>query len=274
MTALCRRASSLATFSGASLLALVLLAGSACAGPAGPHGRGRTGPSEALGHGHACSRPVFSSSAPFGIWSQHGYNVYNNMWAEANPPPTGPGSQKLYVCNYNSWYVMADMPLPGQPTDSVKTYPNVQENFSSVPVHRFSKLASTFAEHSPPIGDYEDAFDMWLNGVASAGSNEVMIWNDNHGQRPAGSPEATADFGGVRYTVWRTSNSGYIAFVAQHNFTSGTLDILSFYDWLIARGWLPSKTVVDQIDYGAEICSTGSAPAQFDFTDFSINPRY
>jgi hypothetical protein len=196
------------------------------------------------------------------------------MWNEANPPASGPGSQKLYVCNYNSWYVVADMPEPGQPTSSVKTYPNVQENFPSVPVKGFSALDSTFAASGPNAGDYEFAYDTWLNGVASNGSNEVMIWNYNHGQTPGGSPQANVSFAGVDYTVWKNSDSSYIAFVARSPTMSGKVDLLSFYDWLIKKKWLPQRSVLDQVDYGVEICSTAGVPATFSFTNFSLEARY
>jgi len=221
-----------------------------------------------------CTRPAFSSAARYGIWSKGAYNVFNNIWNEPSPPASGPGSQRIYVCNYSSWYVVADMPAPGQPASSVKSYPNVQENFSSVPLQRFSKLTSTFAASGPSTGDYEFAYDTWLNGVASNGSNEVMIWNYDHGQTPAGSPEAEVSFAGVKYTVWKTAGNGYIAFVAGSNFASGQVDLLSFYDWLIDRGWLPQRSVLDQVDYGVEICSTGGRPATFSFTNFSLQARH
>ena len=217
--------------------------------------------------GQTCTDPVFETSAPFGIYTSGNYNVYNNMWNDSAPPATGLNSQQLYVCSPASWYVTSDQPA----TTDVKTYPNVQENFSSVPVSQFSTLTSSFAETDPHVGDYEDAYDMWLNGVASSGSNEVMIWNENYNQTPAGSPEGTVTFDGVTYTAWTTSDHSYIAFVANSNFTAGTVNLLEFYDWLISQGWISASSVVDQIDYGVEICSTDSAPATFQFTNFSIN---
>lgn len=222
----------------------------------------------------SCKRPVFRTAARYGIWSSGHYNVFNNMWDEPNPPASGPGSQQLYVCSYDSWYVVADMPAPGQPADSVKTYPNVQENFPSVPLEDFTELTSTFAASGPDRGDYEFAYDTWLNGVASKGSNEVMIWSYNHGQTPAGSPEATASFAGVKYTVWRTPDSSYIAFVTRTNLARGELDLLSFYQWLMAKGWLPRHSELGQVDYGAEIASTGGVPARFSVTKFSLSARY
>lgn len=224
--------------------------------------------------GRTCRHPVFQTSARYGSWSQGAYSVVNNMWDEPAPPPDGPGSQRLYVCSFDNWYVVADQPAPGQPSDSVKTYPNVQENFASVPLRDFSVLSSSFAERAPRAGDYEYAYDTWLNGVASAGSNEVMIWNEDHGQTPAGSPQAVATIGGKNYMVWRTAGSHYIAFVAAHYFSKGTLDLLGFYRWLTERGWLREDSRLDQVDYGVEICSTGGAPAVFSFTGFSLKSRY
>jgi Glycosyl hydrolase family 12 len=181
------------------------------------------------------------------------------MWNDSSPPSSGVGSQSLYACSYSSWYAVSDQP----PTVDVKTYPDVQTAFST--------LTSSFAETDPHVGIYEDAYDMWLNGVASSGSNEVMIWNENYNQVPGGSPEASVTFDGRAYTVWATSNDSYIAFVANSNFTSGTVNLLEFYDWLITKGWISPSSVVDQVDYGVEVCSTNNAPATFDFTNFSIN---
>jgi hypothetical protein len=220
------------------------------------------------GAGQTCTNPNFQTSDPFGGQTYGSYFVYNNMWNDSNPPSTGVFSQQLFACNYNSWYVTSDMPTGNT---AVETYPNVQENFSSVPVSDFTGITSTFAETDPHVGDYEDAYDMWLNGEASPGSNEVMIWNENYNQTPGGNDVGTFSSGGVTYTVWASNDDSYIAFVANNNFTSGTVDILAFYQYLISHGMISSSSVVDQIDYGVEVCSTNSAPATFDFNNFSIN---
>jgi hypothetical protein len=214
-----------------------------------------------------CTRPAFETSAPFGGWTDGDYYVYNNMWNDSSPPSSGVGRQTLYACSYSNWYVVSDQPA----TTDVKTYPNAQENFKSVPVSQFSTLTSSFAETDPHVGIYEDAYDMWLNGIATSGSNEVMIWNEDHNQVPGGSALATVTLDGRAYTVWTTGNHSYTAFVAHSYFTSGTVNLLEFYDWLIRQGWLPSSSVVDQVDYGVEVCSTNRAPATFQFTNFSIN---
>ena len=187
--------------------------------------------------GQTCTDPAFTTSAPFGGWTDGNYYVYNNMWNDASAPPSGVGSQTLYACSYSNWYVVSDQPA----TTDVKTYPNVQENFKSVPVSQFTTLTSSFAETDPHVGIYEDAYDMWLNGIATRTSNEVMIWNENYHQTPGGSPQGTVTFDGRAYTAWTTSNRSYIAFVANSYFTSGTVNLLEFYHWLIDRGWIPSS---------------------------------
>jgi Glycosyl hydrolase family 12 len=215
---------------------------------------------------HTCTNPSFVTSSPTGGHTFGKYYVYNNMWGIAGYSV----SQTLSACNYNNWYVIADMNNDSG-DGAVKTYPNVQENFNSVPITSFTKLTSTFAESDPHVGIYEDAYDMWINGVASSGATEVMIWNENYNQVPAGSIQGTVTIGPRTYTVWKNGN--YVAFVAKANFTSGTLNILRFYKYIMNRGWMPRTSVVDQIDYGAELVSTNSAPVAFQFNNFSINAQ-
>ena len=83
----------------------------------------------------------------------------------------------------------------------MKTYPNVHKDYNEPAINSFSSITSSFSETSPHVGIYQAAYDIWLNGVASNGSTEVMIWNDNYHQVPAGSVQATVTFGGRSYTV-------------------------------------------------------------------------
>jgi Glycosyl hydrolase family 12 len=212
-----------------------------------------------------CTKPQFVTSAPMGGWADGDYYVFNNMWNISGYSVT----QTLYACSSSNWYVVADMNNDSG-NGAVKTYPNVQETFSEPAISSFKSISSTFAEASPHIGIYEDAYDIWLNGIASSGSTEVMIWTENFDQSPSGSAEATASLGGRGYHVWRTSSGSYIAFVADTNFTSGTVNLLQVFDWLIARGWIPAGSTLGQIDYGAEIVSTDNVPSTFTFTNFSV----
>jgi len=199
-----------------------------------------------------------------GGWSNGGYYVSNDMWNISGYAVT----QTLYACAYNNWYVVADM-NNNRGDGAVKTYPNVHEDFHERSISSFHTISSSFAETSPHAGIYEDAYDIWINGVASSGSTEVMIWTENCNQVPAGSAEGTVTFGGRAYKAWKKGS--YIAFVADANFTSGTLNLLEAFNWIIAKGWMPASSTLGQVDYGAEIVSTNGAPATFTFTNFSVN---
>jgi hypothetical protein len=212
-----------------------------------------------------CTNPSFVTSAPLGGQTFGGYYLYNNEWnASGHGPPQG---QTMYVCNYNNWYEVADWTDNG--SHAVLTYPNVQANFRSVPISSFSTLTSTFAETDPHVGIYEDAYDMWINGLATAGSTEMMIWTNNFGQTPSGSLRATATLDGRLYRVYQGGR--YIAFVAATNFTSGTMNMLPFYGYAIAHGWMPATSVLNQIGYGVELVSTGGTAQTFTFNNFSVS---
>jgi hypothetical protein len=152
---------------------------------------------------------------------------------------------------------------------AVKTYPNAHQDFNDPRISSFHSIYSTFAETSPHVGIYEDAYDIWINGVASSGSTEVMVWTENHGQTPGGSQQGTATIGGRTYTVWRSGS--YIAFVATSSVTSGTVNLLAVFDWIMGKGWLAASSTLGQIDYGTEIVSTGGAPATFAVHNFSVS---
>lgn len=214
----------------------------------------------------SCTNPKYTTSAQSGMWNLAPYFVFNDMWNVSRYQV----SQTLYACSYSNWYVDATMNNDSG-DGAVKTYPNSHRDFDSEPrIDSFKSITSTFAETSPNSGIYEDAYDIWLNGIASSGSTEVMIWNYNHGQSPAGSRVASATFGGRSYQVYKTTGN-YIAFVADSNFTSGTVNLFDFFKWVIAKGWIPAGSTLGQVDYGAELVSTNGVPATFTFSNFSVN---
>ena len=212
-----------------------------------------------------CTNPVFVTSATSGGWSDGGYYVHNNMWNSASYPC----AETLYTCSYHNWYVVANM-NNNNGDGAVKTYPNVHKDYSNVAIGSFKTITSTFAETSPHVGIYDVAYDIWTNGVATAGCTEFMIWNENYKQAPAGSLAATVTLGGRTYNVWKTSNNGYIAFIPTVVFTSGILDVLEIFNWTISKGWLPANSTLGQLDFGVEIVSTNGTNAVFKCTDFSI----
>lgn len=212
----------------------------------------------------SCTKPKFQTSDPHGGWNLPPYFVYNNEWQASGYNV----SQTLYACSHSSWYVVATMNNDSGDR-KVKSYPNSHRDFNSKPpITSFHSIASTFAETSPHVGIYEDAYDIWINGIATSGSTQLMIWNDNHDQVPAGSVVATVSFGGHAYKVWK--DGAFITFEATRNFTSGTMNLLAFFQWIMARGWIPANSTLTQIDYGVELISTNNAPARFTFSNFSV----
>jgi hypothetical protein len=211
-----------------------------------------------------CSTPAFTTSDPNGGWSNGGYYVHNNMW---NRDATL-GPETLSACSYKDWYVVSNQV---DEAGAVKTYPNVHKDYANVPIASFPYLTSAFAATSPHLGIYNVAYDIWLNGVAAAGSKEVMIWTENYKQVPAGSKADTVTLGGHPFTVWKTNGNAYFAFVPASPITSGILDLSGLFAWLIGKGWIPSTSTLGQICFGVEIVSTNGTDAKFTFSDFSIS---
>ena len=211
----------------------------------------------------SCTSPSFSTSAADGMWNQSPYFVSNNMWNASGYSVT----QTLHACSYGNWYVTATMNNDSG-DGAVKTYPNSQRDFSQA-ISSLSAVTSTFAETSPGTGIYEDAYDIWINGLATSGSTEVMIWTQNHGQTPSGSVQGTVTFDGRSYTVWKSGS--YIAFVANANVTAGTMNLLGFFRWIIGKGWIPADSTLSQVCYGAELVSTNGVPATFTFSNYSVS---
>jgi len=212
---------------------------------------------------HQCARPTFTTSARDGGWETQGYFVYNNMWNDSVPL----GPQTLYACAYNNWYVVSNQT---NSAGAVKTYPNVHKDYHDAPISSFHSITSSFAASSPRAGIYNVAFDIWTNGIATAGSTEVMIWTDNYKQVPAGRKTTSVTLNGQAYDAWKTTDNRYIALVARTAMTSATIDVLGVLTWTVAQGWLGATATLGQICYGVEIVDTAGASATFTFANFSL----
>jgi hypothetical protein len=218
-------------------------------------------------HSTYAADPAFETSDPNGGWPEGGYYVHSNMWNSAKYSPC---TSTLQAWSHNNWRVVTRMNNKSG-DGAVKTYPNVHRDYRSVLVSSFDSLSSTFAQKSPSVGVYNFAYDLWINGIAKPGCTEIMIWTENFKQVPGGHYVQDVTFDGRTYKVYKRSGSGYIAFVATANFTSGTVNLLDIMKWVIAKGWLSDKCSLDQICYGAEIVSTDDEEATFQVTAFSID---
>jgi hypothetical protein len=207
--------------------------------------------------------PSFSTSAPQGGEVVDGYHLGNDMWNASKYDVT----QTLYACSASSWYVTSI--IRNDTDQSVKTYPNVHMDFGATPaISRLHSLTSSFAQATAPSGIYEYAYDIWINGMATAGATEIMIWTYNHDHRVVGSQVATLTVGGLSFQVWKKGS--FIVFLADQNVASGSLDLLQFLDYVIGQGWMASDATLHQVDYGVELASTSGVPETFAITNFSV----
>lgn len=239
-------------------------AGSGGASRAGAGGAGTAGQSGS----QSCTNPRHTlplnpSNAQDGI-TLGGFYVDTDTWNAANYAV----SQTMYVCDYDNWYVVAKMD-DAAGDGAVKTYPNVHMDYDAAPaLSSFSTISTTFAHAGPHVGVYEFAYDIWLNGVAAKGSTEVMIWTDNYKQLPSGSLQETFNLDGQSFQVWKSGS--YIAFVETTNVSSGTLNLLAFFNHIIDKGWISKSSTLGAIDYGVELVSTDGKDARFAVTGFSL----
>lgn len=226
-----------------------------------------TGPAQALG----CDNPWVDKypSASSGDNKYYGeYFLNTGTWNAADYNVT----QVMRGCNYNDWNVTANMDN-STGDGAVKTYPHVARlygewgNRASQPkVSSFATIESTFASTSPDGGIYDAAYDLWLND----GNIEVMIWNRNSNQTPAGSIRGQVTQDGHTYDVWK-SGRDYYAFVPRDNFDSGTIDLKGKIDYMKSRGWVGDRVKLTQIEYGIEFVSTGNVDKTFTVTDYSVH---
>lgn len=226
---------------------------------------------------HTCAHPTIvpmdRENAQSGV-TKGKYYVTNDTWNLASYVGL---SQKLFVCNYNSWYAIATM-NNGTGDFAVKTSPNVQQTWYPTPtkLSSWKSITSQFSDIPPGIGSnygiWEFEYDVWLNGLADSGSTEVMIWTYNNGQTPLGSPSGSFTDGGRTYEVYHSSPPRqYIAFVDRSNNLSGRVNLLDFFNYVISKGWMPRSSTLYQICHGVELVSTNSRSEKFTINNFSIN---
>jgi Glycosyl hydrolase family 12 len=202
----------------------------------------------------------YSSSDRWASYSTSGYNFYNDVWG------SGSGPQRLWVSSASNWGVSSTQP----PTWGVKSYPDISKSVNK-PLNSLSSATSSFSEYVPSgVGDWESAYDIWLNGTA----DEIMIWTYKNGRvGPLGSPVRTVNLDGNTWTLYAGSNGSNptYSFVRSSNEASGTVNILHLLKYLEnTMGYFSSPTL-STIQYGFEITSTNNTPQNFAIANYSTN---
>lgn len=204
--------------------------------------------------------PAWKSTAPFGLWNNGKFDVYNNEW---NTSEAGP--QTIWAYSYRHWGVESKQPN----TTSVKTYPSVQKNYNNARYTSFRSLRSKFTEAMPSAAtnfDAEAAYDLWLNNYKI----ELMMWVDTHKQVPAGHVVARIHIYGQKFAVWQSGNDMFSFVLSGKQETSGEAHLFSAWRWLVNHGYLSSATTLTQVNFGWEIASTHGVPMDFTLTRYSL----
>ena len=214
-------------------------------------------------HAAVPSDVVWQSSAPFATWVTGKFDIYNNEW---NSSQAGP--QTIWGFSYHHWGVESTQ----ADTTSVKTYPSVQENYKSPLVTSLRRLYSSWQEQMPSVRDFdaEAAYDLWLNGGSGPYSIEVMMWVDNHGQRPSGRVVRHVNFYGKTYSLWQSGSHMFTFKLADKQEPKGAIHLLRMLRWLIRNGYLSSSVTLTQVNFGWEICSTDGKPMDFALTGYRL----
>jgi hypothetical protein len=198
--------------------------------------------------------------------------------------------QTLTASSGTAWSVVANMAAGNT---AVVSYPDTQVTYtlpdgSTPTLSSFGATLTSGWQDANPAGTgqiYEYAYDIWLNPAGaqswSSQDQELMIWTDNHGQRPAGNDTGRAytDASGAQWEVWLDSgscstctaaNDGIVTYLRKGNAATGSVDLAGFFSDMKASGYSIASTSVDQINYGLEICSTGGASQTYAISNYSL----
>lgn len=200
----------------------------------------------------------WSSNDRFGNWSNGGYTVYNNVWAQ-----TGYGPQSIWANSYSNWGVWANHPNTG----GIKSYPN-STKWVGKRISALGTTKSSFNVSVPTSGvAFTSAYDIW----SSDNKHEIMLWMNKYGAvGPLGSHQAKATVGGHTWNIYRGHNGGnnVYSFVRTSNTNSGTVDVRAIARWVKDRGWFGDVTL-GNVQFGFEITSS-SGGKNFTTNSFSV----
>ena len=197
-----------------------------------------------------------------GQWAQYsigGYTIYNDEWG------SGHGSQTLWVKSATNWGVFSTQPS----TSGVKSYANISKSVG-VALNSLSSATSSFNETNPSGGNWESAYDVWLNGSGI----EIMMWTYVSGNvGPLGSSVGTVTMDGNTWTLYAGNNGSNptYSFVRSGNETSGTVNILNLLKYLENTKGYFSNPTLSTIQYGWEISGTNNTQENFTMNNYSAS---
>ncbi|HEY3870500.1 MAG TPA: cellulose binding domain-containing protein [Actinocrinis sp.] len=195
-----------------------------------------------------------------GQWAEYsigGYTIYNDEWG------SGFNTQTLWVKSATNWGVFSTQPS----TSGVKSYANISKTIGTA-LSSLSTATSTFNESNPSSGNWESAYDIWLNGSGI----EVMVWTDVSGNvGPLGSSVGTVTMDGNTWTLYAGNNGSNptYSFVRSGNESSGTVNLLDLLNYLQNTKAYFSNATLSTIQYGWEISGTNNVQENFTINNYS-----
>jgi hypothetical protein len=218
-----------------------------------------------------------ASAAPAVRWSSWSinaskfygkYDVRQDGW---NCHPCGP--QEIWATSGTHWGIRSKQ---ARGNVAVLSYPDNQVLIYNS-ISRLHMLQGRYNLSQPRKGDFEAAYDIWIqdNGQPQGWNNdtEVMVWVDNHGQRPAGNVVTHGRIYGKRFALWSDggkdqSNVTYtLAFPNSHK---GVTHILAIFGWLKRHGWISHNAADLDVEFGWEICSTNGVYENFTMKSYVL----
>jgi hypothetical protein len=202
---------------------------------------------------------VYENSGQWAEYSIGAYTIYSDEWG------SGFNTQTLWVNSATNWGVFSTQPS----TSGVKSYANISKTIDTA-LDSLSSATSTFNETNPSGGNWESAYDIWLNGSGI----EVMVWTDVSGNvGPLGSAVATITLDGNTWALYAGDNGSNptYSFVRSGNESSGTVNILGLLKYLESTGGYFSNPTLSTIQYGWEISGTNNVQENFTINNYSVS---
>jgi hypothetical protein len=202
---------------------------------------------------------LYESSDQWAQYSIGGYTIYNDEWG------SGHNTQTLWVNSATNWGVFSTQPS----TSGVKSYANISKSVG-IALNSLSSATSSFNESNPSGGNWESAYDIWLNGSGI----EVMVWTDVSGNvGPLGSSVGTVSLDGNTWTLYAGNNGSNptYSFVRSGNETSGTVNLLDLLKYLENTKGYFSNPTLSTIQYGWEISGTNNVQENFTINNYSAS---
>jgi Flp pilus assembly protein TadB len=202
----------------------------------------------------------FKSSLPLKEWHNDGYVVANNILS------VKAGPQTIWAYTHKHWGVESNQPGGS----SLKSYPCVKTTVEGNPQYSSLRfLRSSFTESMPSTVSLvaSATYTVWLDNRQV----QVAMWVDNHNRKPGGKPIGEILFFKNDFMVYKNSSTMYTFVLTGTQQTSGTVHLLSALRWLVHHGKLNTTDIVNEVDFGWQIASTGGTAQDFNVTRYGVS---